>query len=183
MPFDATRFYTPESRMINNPNAYEAFVRGISSGQADYLSRMDSFYKQLEEDARQFDVGLGEEARQFDTNLKEESRQFDTGLSEEKRQFDTTTREERYMWGEEFKEGQKQFSRELGLKHDMLNEQAHEFEKKLRFDENARIDEFKWREVLRKYGSYDGSMNVQESQNRQSMLNTGASLALMLAML
>lgn len=94
MPFDAARFYTPESRFSHSPNDYESFVRGISSGQADYLSRMDSFYASLEEQQRQFDQGLGEQQRQFDLGFLENVRQFDNAFGENKRQFDETLYEQ-----------------------------------------------------------------------------------------
>lgn len=52
-------------------------LRGQMIKQASYLTEMDSVYAQLEEQARQFDVGLEASTERWKAELEERSREFD----------------------------------------------------------------------------------------------------------
>jgi hypothetical protein len=55
-------------------------LRGQMVKQASYLTEMDTIYAQLEEQARQFDVGLEASTEKWKAELEEKSREFDSNL-------------------------------------------------------------------------------------------------------
>jgi len=68
----------PAETHYTEPGAWEAAARGWAAKKADYLSRMDMFYKQLEENARQFDLALQQRQHEF---KKSRPSEWEKGIS------------------------------------------------------------------------------------------------------
>ena len=84
MAYGEFESFRPSESAYTQPGEYEAVQRNVALEKATYLSSMDQFYADLEEEARQFDVGLTSQEEMWETEFDEGMRQFDimSGLKE-----------------------------------------------------------------------------------------------------
>jgi hypothetical protein len=115
---DFARFLPSESAYVN-PGEYESTQRAIALQNATYQSQMDTFYKELEERKREFDIGFGLEEKKL--GLEEEK------FGETQRQFDVSAGLEKEKLGL----SKWMFTEEQGLREAQLEEQKSEFAQSL----------------------------------------------------
>jgi len=68
--------FMPSKSAYVNPGEYEAAQRNIALQKGTYMSEMDARYAQIDEAARQFDLGLGLEQQKFDFTSDLQTKQF-----------------------------------------------------------------------------------------------------------
>lgn len=91
--------FNPSESAYVNPGEYEASQRNIALQKGTYMADMDARYAAINEQARQFDAGLGLEERKFDFSSElqtgqflESIRQFDVGAALESRKISQSDR-------------------------------------------------------------------------------------------
>lgn len=127
----------PRETHFSSPAAYTEAAKAEAFKRASYLSQMDSFYAQLAETTRQFDLNLAFQEKSLAENLKLDreklawEKEYGTGMLEIQREQNET---QRYGIDKNYALGLKQVSlgqQELSLKSQQINAELKAQQEKL----------------------------------------------------
>jgi len=141
-------FFGPTEAAYADPGAYGTAIRGEALKKAEYLSKMDQFYAELEEVTREFEKTLSFKEK----TLASEEKRFEESLGWEKEKFGETLDWEKERFGEEFglktKEFEwekERFGEEFGLKKaELAGQQAKELFPYSWAEEQKKQQESRW---------------------------------------